>query len=125
MERRQAGPLATRIYTWGSDVAPTPSGEQTGVHEAGRDIRNGSVGGVSLWWKFRNRGAHNKRGANHYGCSTHFNDGCCCDCCGINHDCDIDDCSDTNNPGTSYHGCGFSRTRSRLYVRRVSAEDFL
>ena len=45
---------------------PPPSGEQTGLHEAGRDIRNGSVGGVSLWWKFRNRGADNKRGANHY-----------------------------------------------------------
>ena len=54
---------------------PPPSGEQTGLHEAGRDIRNGSVGGVSLWWKFRNRGADNKRGANYYDCGTDHNCG--------------------------------------------------
>ena len=95
---------------------PPPSGEQTGLHEAGRDIRNGSVGGVSLWWKFRNRGADNKRGANHYDCSTHYNDDRRCDYCGTKHDGRHYDYCDTNNPGTSYHGCRLSRARGHLHV---------
>ena len=76
---------------------PPPYGEQTGLHEAARGVRNGPVGGISLWWKFR----HGRTSRNHDYCGPNdycgpYNDG------RRDYDCGPNDYSGLNNYKWTY-----------------------
>ena len=98
------------------DVAPAPlrGGVTNWAHEAGRWFRNGPVGGVGLWRKFRhcyasddgcpcsNSGTdHDRRTCDDYGtdnncrtdndCGSHYDDYGTDDYCGSNYDCSTHD----------------------------------
>ena len=103
--------LPARIYTWGLRRRPRPlrGGVTNWAHEAGRWFRNGPVGGVGLWRKFR----HCYASDDGCPCSNSGADHNCCvdDDCGSNYDCSTYDhnradydCGTNNDCGSNYDG---------------------
>ena len=120
---RCLGAFELRVSTHGAPgAAPAPirGGVTNWAHEAGRWFRNGPVGGVGLWRKFRHcyasddgcpcsnsgtdhdgRRDHDRRTCDDYGtdnncrtdndCGSHYDDYGTDDYCGSNYDCSTHD----------------------------------
>ena len=81
------------------------------MHEAGWGVRNGPVGGVGLWRKFR----HSSTKRDHNYRTIHY------DCEGTNNHCGTNDNHISLYHRTSdHHGCADYHRRSRLHHHRRS-----
>gem|GEM_PF-6701242 len=106
-------------------MALRPLVEQTGLHEAGRGVRNGSVSGIGLWRKFgHGRTSYDIDCCTDYDCCTDNDCGTDNDCCTDNdcgtdnedHCCAHDDCGTDNDDHCCAHDdCGTDNDHSHPY----------